>query len=347
MMQDGPPVVVEERVAEPVSVTGFGIATGSIIDIRETAFTTARLVTEGEVALIGEARRGGAVVRARATSNDPATGGVRLRLTEASWGWRPFRGFSLRIGKAQLSWDTAIVFQPVGFFQRDVNFADLGDFEGRGEGLPLVSVTYGTGAIAATIVASDRLDGMTGTERRPERQIAARLTYDADSLSLALILRQPSTGPFGIGATASATLTDRITGYSSIYANADSVLAAIGGSLATPWNGAISVEYAHDSTGLDRREIAAPHVSPVRGALFRENYLYLQTSLDRDRLALSGGARIGLDDGGVAGLASATWRVAGSAELRLSGVIFAGPRRSEFRQSAARSVVSLTLRRAF
>jgi hypothetical protein len=335
-MQDAlPPPAVEAQAAHPITITGFGLGNARAIDLRRTPFSPADRSIDGEAALILEARRGAAVVRVRATTNDLESRNARLRLTEASVGGRPGDGWSFRIGKAQLSWDTGLTFQPVGFFQRELDFTDLGDFDGRGEGLPLVAVTYGTGAVTATIVASDRLDGETGSERRPQRQVVGRIVYDADGFSTSLILRQPSMGGFGVGGTATATLTDSITGYGSFYTSRGVLRGVAGGSILAPWNGALSVEYAHDGA------------RGARGNWNRDNQLYAQATVDFGRLTMAAGARVDMDDGGVEGVLSAIYRVAGSSELRLAVVTSDGPEQSERGSAPFRSLVSLTFRRAF
>lgn len=348
-MQATPIEAVASAPAPSIELTGFALVGAARNDIRRTAFTVSERTIEKEAALVVEARRGRAVVRARAASRDTVTGTASLRVLESSVAIEPAPQLTMRIGKAQLSWDTGLAFQPVGFFQRRLDVADLGDFEGRGEGLPLVAVTYGSDRLSATAVVSDRLSGDRGSERLPRRQLAGRVALDLDSLSASLIVRRPHGFSTGLGGTLSATLGERMTAHGSIYRDSDDLRAAIGGTLATNWQGTFTVEYAHDSTRYERRTVSLS-VAPSdmeRVVLAAENQLYGQLGLERGRLFLAAGVRLGLDDAGLLGTLSVTWRIARSAELRIVGLGLGGRRGSAYREAPLRSLASIVLRRAF
>lgn len=353
-MQDAAPVeVVSSAPAPDLEWSGFVLGGATLNDVRRTAVTASARTIEEEAAIVLEARRGRAVARIRATSRDAITGKARLRLLEGSVAAGPAPGLTVRIGKAQLNWDTGLAFQPVGFFQRTLDVADLSDFEGRGEGLPLVAVTYGGDRLSGTVVASDQLSGPRGTERQPRRQVAGRIALDLDRVSFSLIARKPDGFSTGLGGTISGTFGEKLTGYGSVYRDQEDLRLTFGGSLATPWQATLTVEYAHDSTRYERRNAAAGLLfgqagsQGVRIVLPSENQLHLQVGAERGRWFFAGGGRIGLDDGGLLGTLSTTLRVARSAEMRIVGLVFGGRPSSAYRQAPLRSLASIVFRRAF
>jgi hypothetical protein len=99
----------------------------------------------------------------------------------------------------------------------------------------------------------------------------------------------------------------------------------------------------------DRRSLAvlANTVAVLSGPPIRRDYLFLRGAVAGRRFGFSGNANIGLADGSASLTLIASWTVAPRTFLAITGSRLVGQARSEFGQSPARTVGTLTLRRTF
>lgn len=139
-------------------------------------------------------------------------------LQELAWRVRWGDRWLLTLGKTQLQWDVGQSMQPLGFFQRDVDFNDPTDALGRSEGLPLAALTYLADQMSFEVVYSDDTMEAADGFNRGMKQGAARVSGDAGSLSWALIARWVEGSALAFGASAAVGAGDDVILYGSIYA---------------------------------------------------------------------------------------------------------------------------------
>jgi hypothetical protein len=236
-----------------------------------------------ETAVVLEANYQGFAARTRAVAS-VRNGSTRtdLRFQELSWRGQIAGNWVLTLGKTQLQWDTAQSIQPVGFFQRDVDIADVTDSAGRSEGLPLAAITWLGDGLSVSAAFSDDTGSQADGFNRGLRQAAVRVSVDVHDTSYAFIGRWVDGDGVGLGATLSTPLTETLLFNASLYAEQGSrrpihrlvfseipglatedpnqplravtdalyVRAAAGVNLGLPGGLTFAAELTHDSAGL-------------------------------------------------------------------------------------------------
>ena len=128
-------------------------------------------------------------------------------------------GYTLSIGKRQLTLDTAFVLQPLGFFQKRIDFTDLNDDRGLAEGLPMVVGTWVGASNSATLVYSDDFFSTPDGFNRGLRQGALNVRHEFTDASLSLTLRKATGESVGAGMAGNVSVNEWLGLYVSSYAN--------------------------------------------------------------------------------------------------------------------------------
>ncbi|WP_448548278.1 hypothetical protein [Thalassotalea fusca] len=123
----------------------------------------------------------------------------------------------VNIGKTQLPWDMAMSFQPLGFFQRELNITDLTDSQSRSAGLPLIAFSYLATNWQGTLVYSHDFENQIDGFNQGLEQWAGKWAYTLDQGEVALVMQKPQGQPIGFGLQANYTLNDSAVFYTSIY----------------------------------------------------------------------------------------------------------------------------------
>jgi hypothetical protein len=286
---------------------------------------------------------GTARIRTRASiAHDATADRARLELLEGSYLWH-YRDYTINMGKTILNWDTGLSFQPVGFFQNERDLADLGDFEGRAQGIPLIAVTRALQSFDVTAAFSDRLEGPENDVRRSRRQGAIRLAADIGPLTTGWIVHAAEDRPLGGALTVSATVTERLVIHGSAYADERSFRSIAGWSIIAPWPGTIIVEWARER-GSDAE---GPTSQPLaNGTRLRRDVAFIQASAEMGRLSLSAGTQFDIAEASASATTTIIWRTSPRLEIRGLALRFFGSDRTQVTSSIS-DLLRLTLRFAF
>jgi len=152
----------------------------------------------------------------------------------------------ITIGKTALNWDVGQALQPVGFFERPADLVDGQDFEGRGEGLPLLAVAWISDSHSLTLAYAAAKDGTAG--QRVERW-GLNAGWSRQGMSAALVLHKAAGLPPGIGGTLAWTASERSVVHASVYAR-DALRAVAGITYAPDAHTSWVAEISHDGQAL-------------------------------------------------------------------------------------------------
>jgi len=137
----------------------------------------------------------------------------RLVLQELTRDFQIDSGLVLSVGKRNLSWDVSYTFLPFGFFSKTPDFTDLTDLNRRAEGLPLIALDWEDENYRLTAVYSDDFDTKPDGFNRGLQQWAIRAAVDIKDNSLAMVARQVSHSPPGVGLSYSGIFSDALNLY--------------------------------------------------------------------------------------------------------------------------------------
>lgn len=153
--------------------------------------------------------------RARLSRRDiphqKSTDEAKLQELSIDYAYRP--DWLLSIGKTQLHWDNSSSSQPLGFFQQQLDVADLKDNKSLSTGVPLLALTHilpsGSNATLVYAIASNN-------EQSPE-QWAFKWGWELGDWSPSLIVQKPAGQQAGWGGQVSWALSDYQILYGSIF----------------------------------------------------------------------------------------------------------------------------------
>ncbi len=136
---------------------------------------------------------------------------AKLQELSIDYAYRP--DWLLSVGKTQLHWDNSSSSQPLGFFQQQLDVADLKDNKSLSTGVPLIALTHilpsGSNATLVYAIASNH-------DQSPE-QWAFKWGWELGDWSPSLIVQKPAGQDAGWGGQVSWALSDYQILYGSIF----------------------------------------------------------------------------------------------------------------------------------
>lgn len=119
------------------------------------------------------------------------------------------------IGKTQLPWDMATSFQPLGFFQQDLNVKDITDNQSRSSGLPLIALTHLAENWNASFVYSHDIENDKNGLNQGLEQWASKFSYFKNQWEIGFVAQKPQGQSIGFGGNFHYTLNDHTVLYGS------------------------------------------------------------------------------------------------------------------------------------
>lgn len=123
----------------------------------------------------------------------------------------------LNLGKTQLPWDMSMSFQPLGFFQKELNVLDITDNKSESSGLPLVALSYLDSNWHASIVYSHDYENDIDGFNKGLEQWAIRWVYLDEKWEFSAVAQKAQGQPVGVGMNANYTLNDHLIIYGSSF----------------------------------------------------------------------------------------------------------------------------------
>lgn len=165
------------------------------------------------------------------SGNDSANSAAhgKLTLTQA---YKKFtssdQSTTLSIGKRNYALDQTFIGQPLAFLQKSTDLGDPNDSQGKMEGIPMVALSWAGSQSSVVAIYSDDTHSVRDGYNSGIRQKIVKFGYEFSQASLALLLRQATGESTGLGATASATVSDAVTLYGSYYRGKGTLMPILG-----------------------------------------------------------------------------------------------------------------------
>jgi len=121
----------------------------------------------------------------------------------------------LNLGKTQIPWDMATSFQPLGFFQKELDVMDITDSQSRSSGLPLAALSYLKDDWNISLVYSHDYENNINGFNEGLEQWAAKLSFIQNEWEASVVAQKPQGQPIGFGVNANYTVNNNLVLYGS------------------------------------------------------------------------------------------------------------------------------------